>query len=732
MTRLVTPLCPASENRKALLLHRRPPKGTGLPGSPSAGEARAVPYPGPAQGGLGYMPALDGVRALAVLGVMAYHGGIPWLGGGFLGVDAFFVLSGFLITSLLVEEWHRHRTIALGAFWSRRARRLLPALLLVLVFVAGYAAFVATPGEYPGLRLDALSALFYVANWHFILVGSNYFNQTGLPSPLTHTWSLAIEEQFYLVWPLVVVAVLRLWRHRGRRGLQVLLGVCVVGTAASAGEMAYLFGRGASLTRLYYGTDTHAQCLLAGASLACAFGLVAERRRQRTLPGAEAGAAGSGDAAWVATSGPVRRLLTVLGTLGLAGGGLLWWHLSGDDPLLYRGGFLLAAATTAAVLVSVVAAPAGPVSRLLSLRPLRYLGRISYGMYLWHYPLFIWIDGAHTGLTGYWLFAVEAAATVVMATLSFYLVERPIRRGGLLRSWRSWVAAPAAVAATVVVLIAATVPPALAARPPGVSPAGSPRAQGPTIRVLLLGDSVALTLGMGLYLDEKPYHVVEADHGILGCGITDGREVEVHGQVDRTAWPCNPERAPAGLPEDQRQPWPEQWRGWLRQDRPNVVMILAGRWEVVNRTYHGHWTNILHPAFAAYVRHQLDVAVGLASSGGARVVLLTAPCYQSGLQPDGRPWPEDDPARVEAYNRLVDEVAAEHPGVVSVVNLNAMVCPDGHYQQDIGGVVVRDPSDGVHFTLAGGQLLAARIWPVVERVGRQQLATLARASSPRG
>jgi len=473
------------------------------------------------------MPALDGVRALAVLGVMAYHGGISWLGGGFLGVDAFFVLSGFLITSLLIEEWRRRRTIALGSFWSRRARRLLPALLLVLVFVACYAAFVATPGTYPGLRLDALSTLFYVANWHFILVGANYFNQTGLPSPLTHTWSLAIEEQFYVVWPLVALTVLAVFRHRPRRGLGMLLGVSVAGAAGSAVEMAWLFGRGASLTRLYYGTDTHAQSLLAGAALACTFGLLAERRAAQVGAGAAARPAlaeSSGDPGWVATGARSKAALGWLGLAGIAGGGVLWWHLNGDDPLLYRGGFLLAAATTAAVLVSVVAAPAGAPARLLSLRPLRFLGRISYGMYLWHYPLFVWIDGARTGLTGYRLFGVESAATVVAATLSYYLVERPIRRGGLLRAWRSWAAAPAAVAATVVVVVAATVPPALAARPPAGPPTSA--AGGPTVHVLLLGDSTALTLGMGLYLGEKPYHIVQRDHGIVGCGIADGTEAE--------------------------------------------------------------------------------------------------------------------------------------------------------------------------------------------------------------
>ena len=232
---------------------------------------------------LSYIPALDGVRAFAVLGVMAYHGGIPWLPAGFLGVDAFFVLSGFLITSLLISEWQRRHTIALGQFWARRARRLLPALLLLLVFVVLYAAFVAPAGTYPGLRLDALSTLFYVANWHFILIGSNYFDQTGLPSLLTHTWSLAVEEQFYLVWPLVVLGVLK---FTGR--LWALLAVSVVGALASAAEMALLFRHGVGTTRLYYGTDTHGQCLLVGAALASGLALFARRRHAAAAPSGRA------------------------------------------------------------------------------------------------------------------------------------------------------------------------------------------------------------------------------------------------------------------------------------------------------------------------------------------------------------------------------------------------------------------------------------------------------------
>ena len=179
---------------------------------------------------LAYLPALDGVRACAVVAVMMFHGGIPHMDGGFMGVDAFFVLSGFLITSLLIGEWRQALTIKLGAFWARRARRLLPALLLMLLFVAFFASVIVPKGTYGALRLDALLTLLYVSNWHFILVNSNYFNETAASSPLLHTWSLAVEEQFYVIWPLVVLGVLHFTRSLQRP----LRPLCCAAAIASA------------------------------------------------------------------------------------------------------------------------------------------------------------------------------------------------------------------------------------------------------------------------------------------------------------------------------------------------------------------------------------------------------------------------------------------------------------------------------------------------------------------
>jgi peptidoglycan/LPS O-acetylase OafA/YrhL len=370
------------------------------------------------------MPALDGVRAFAVLAVMAYHGGVSFLPAGFFGVDAFFVLSGFLITTLLVTEWVGTGEIGLRAFWARRARRLLAALLVVVLFVVLYARFVATPGMYPDLRWDSIAAIFYSANWRFIASAQNYFVQTGPVSPLLHTWSLAIEEQFYIVWPIVVLAITRRNRGRPERALRTVLAVSLVGVLGSALEMAVLFHPGADPTRVYFGTDTHAQCLLVGTALAA--GVALWRRR-----GSEV-VSGSRAKAW----------LTVAGLAGVAGCALTWsqWHYGQD--VVFRGGFVVVALSVAAVIAAAVLVPSGIVARALGIAPLRFIGRISYGMYLWHFPLDIALTAPRVGFGGTPLFLVRSAITIAVATVSFYALERPIRIGVWLRGARVRMLAP--------------------------------------------------------------------------------------------------------------------------------------------------------------------------------------------------------------------------------------------------------------------------------------------------
>jgi peptidoglycan/LPS O-acetylase OafA/YrhL len=650
---------------------------------------------------LDYVPALDGIRGIAVVAIMGYHGGVFLTGGGFYSLDTFFTLSGFLITSLIVAEWQKSGHIRLARFWARRARRLLPALLVLLLFVVGYVALFSPPDMYPGLRGDALSSLFYVANWHFIVEGSNYFAQTGATSPLLHTWSLAVEEQFYLVWPIVVLVVLHT-----RFALRLLLVVSVVGALASAAAMALLF----SLTdenRVYYGTDTRAQSLLVGAALSVGLTLWANRRTDH-------GGLTSTPSAWSARTPQGSHVFVAVGIAGVAATAALWTLVDVNDAFAFRGGFLLAAVSTACVLASVVVATGSSLARLLAIPPLRYLGRISYGMYLWHFPLFLWITASNTGLSGAALFGLRFACTVGIATVSYYVVERPIRQRRFLKTaWKVWVAAPASILAVVIIVFAATPVTVIAApttfRPP--TKQTGPLYTGPPVKLLLVGDSTAYTLGIGLSAYQRDYDIEEKNAGIFGCGVTDGSEFELQGVVGQMNSFCS---GAAGA-----ESWTEAWRHDITTFHPNVVMILAGRWEVVNRTYQGQWTNITQPRYARYVKSQLTSAVKLAGSQGARVVLLTAPCYDTGEQPNGQPWPEDSPQRLAKYNSIVRAVGATEPNT-TVINFEHLACPSGHYQNYIDGSDVR--YDGVHFTLGGGVVFEPELFPVVAMLGRQQMA----------
>ncbi len=678
---------------------------------------------------LSYLPGLDGVRAFAVIAVMMYHGGLSITTGGFMGVDTFFVLSGFLITSLLVGEWRQTLTIKLSAFWARRARRLLPALLLMLLFVALLVGVIVPSGTYPTVRLDALTTLLYVSNWHFILIGSNYFDSSSAQSPLIHTWSLAVEEQFYLIWPLVVLAILRFTKT-----LRVLLAVCCAAALASAIEMLVLYQPIGSNNRLYLGTDTRAQCLFIGAALAV--GLIMLGQKEQA-----AGRLKEGEL-WRPASGPVRSLCTTLGVLGSAGAIIMWATTSTNSSFPYQGGFFLMGLATSGVILAIIGAPRTMIPRFLALPPIRYTGRISYGLYIWHWPLFICFDASRTHLTGYPLFIVRVVVTFAVSALSYHFVERPIRQGTYLKRAQSLFAVPASVIVVVTAMVLATTgagEAAIAIPPTGTTttttaptttstPSSSavtttPTTAGPPVRVLILGDSTALTLGEGLANSSEmsKYDYSISDQAILGCGVVFGPEVELMGARAAVNSSCSGAPYTASEPLT-AQPWPYRWLSDMATARPNVVMLLAGRWEDVDREYQGKWTNILHPVFAAYVKKQLEAASELITAAGVHVVFMTAPCTDEGEQPDGSPWPEDNPARTAVYNRLVRQVAAEFPITDSVVNLNGLICPGGKYTNTFHGVIIRG-ADGVHFSLAGGKMLAPYLMPALVKVGREAAST---------
>ena len=544
---------------------------------------------------------------------------------------------------------------------------------------------------------------------------------TSLTSPLIHMWSLALEEQFYLVWPLVVLGALKVFRS-----LWALLAVSIVGALASALEMALLYKPG-NTTRLYFGTDTHAQSVLVGATLAVALAMWSERRGNRD---------------WAARTRAGRWALTVIGAVGVAVSAVLYTSVKSTDSIAYRGGFLLAAVAASAVLLSVSCAQDSPVAKLFSFPPFTFIGRISYGMYLWHFPLFTYINHARTGLSGWALFGVRFVPTLLIATASFYLVERPIRTGKLFTAWRSWTFTPLALVAVVIAVLLATEAPAVSATERGSAsgalPATPIRSVVPAayldapVRVLLVGDSEALTLGFGLSAatQASPEALPHDAGGPRHRGLRGGRRLDLHqsgsgrpvGGLAVLARPC-PGELPAGRclrsQSTRALPGLDIGVGGVGEAVGSQRGRPAGRGaEVLDRVFDGATTNILNPVFAGYVKSQLEKAVRIATAGGALMVFMTKPCQSTGEQPDGSPWPEDSPARQAVYNSLLRQVAANNVGKVYLQDLNSYVCPGGTYSATLHGVPVRSP-DGVHFVYGqkgtGGDYLAPAILPYWER-----------------
>ena len=364
--------------------------------------------PRPVGAGQRYVAGLDGVRAVAVLCVIAFHLSVPGASGGMLGVGVFFTLSGYLITDVLLGHWQREGNLGLSQFWLRRARRLLPALFLMLAAVSLWVALFDA-AQLAAVRRQVIAAALYVGNWSTIAQHGSYFARFAAPLPLDHLWSLAIEEQFYLLWPWLLA--FGIWAVRSRRAL-ALLTLC--GAALSAWLMGHLYHPGYDPTRVYEGTDTRACGLLVGAALAMVWGGRVPAR---------------------AASRPQRTdLLDLAGVAGLLGILVLVWRTSSFSAFLYPDGFVLLALATAA-LVAAVVNPASRLGAVLGWRPLRWIGVRSYGIYLWSWPIIVLASPNQT--TFDWRRAVpEVAGTFLVAALSWRYVEDPIRRGALGRLWR--------------------------------------------------------------------------------------------------------------------------------------------------------------------------------------------------------------------------------------------------------------------------------------------------------
>ena len=672
---------------------------------------------------LGYQPALDGLRAIAVLAVVLYHDDYTWARGGFLGVDAFFVLSGFLITSLLLAEYRRRESIALVAFWGRRLRRLLPALLVVLLAVAALCASAIPIVELARVRGDAIASLLYVTNWRFIVSGDSYFAVFSTPSPVMHLWSLAIEEQFYLVWPIVVFACLR--AARGSR--RVLLTVTVAGLVASTAAMA-AFYRSSDASRSYYGTDTRMHTIFVGALLAL---LLTTRwpRRPRSARGAAAA-----------------------GTLGAIAVVWMMHTVSGQSAVYYRGGSLLFALAVAAIIAGAVVPRRSPVRAALAFAPLVWIGRISYGVYLWHWPVDVFLTAERVGLSGTPLNLVRLTITFVFAIASYYAIEMPVRRGAL-RPRFALPLAPISIGVVAVVLVAATsaaVPlpsylgggalPATAQhldtetrsqptdrpRPKqGLGaqvniepyPCGPPtdyerstvqravQADGPPpaalpggpLRVLVVGDSLACSVALGLGPAGEPALDVRKAV-MLGCGV-----------VSDEVWDSS-DPFPKGTDHCHALVASQETKA-IAEFSPEVVLWVS-TWERFPLVDHGLVLETGTPPWRRVLGKRLDTAFRFLTRNGAHLFVATvAAGAPTGVLLGQRVTSARFDWRFTDMNKELAAFVDRHRPAASLLDIAGKVCPHGPPCPAHVGDVEPRKFDGFHFDPAGSVWISRWMLP---------------------
>lgn len=666
---------------------------------------------------LSYMPALDGLRGVALGMVILFHSNYEFARGGHLGVTVFFVLSGFLITSLLLVERETNGAISALRFWGRRARRLVPAALMATGLIAILAAFNIL-GSVPNLVGDGASALGWFANWRFILTERSYADIFGTPSPFRHFWSLAVEEQMYVVLPLVLIVATR--RRIRRSVLAVILMAGIAGSTAAS----FLLHEG-SVDRAYYGTDSRIAEPLVGALLAVMLLAPGGVKRLKTK--------------W-------RAALDIASLGSLVGLAYFGSQLGVKSTRLYEGGFLMTAALSA-VVVSSCSQPGSLVGRLLSAPPLVAVGRISYGAYLFHWPVFLWMTERTTRLADVQLLTVRLVVTLLLASVSYWIIESPVRtaqRFSPRLALGGWASGAAAALASLI-FAAAQVPtttslavgpgggnvpppppiPKAAKKAPGKAlgqrvgagvqvgsalaaggtvrmpetpgpdkgPGAAPPVDSGSLRVAVMGDSISTNLAFGLRAWSEGQRVTVYDLSFSACPFSRGgtRRLD-NGELfpipDGCDWWDDPtsERSRA-----------------LAEFQPDVVILQDGTDELPDRKLDS-WPSHRHPGdptFDAWLRGEYSTLIRQYTKAGVDVLMLNSVCAD---------WPRFQGwgtygSRVDSLNATVfPAVAAEG---ARLADFNRRVCPTGKFSNTVEGIENARP-DGIHFSDEASIALARR------------------------
>ncbi len=590
---------------------------------------------------LTYQPALDGLRAIAVIAVLIYHdhkipGSDGGLTGGFLGVEVFFVLSGYLITSLLLNEIVATGRVAFGTFFARRLRRLTPALIVMLLGIALYTATLAESWNRSRIRSDAIATLLNSQNWHLIL---GHFRSGSI---LNHTWSLSIEEQWYFLWPLALTGLMLITTH-GLRRVAIIVSSIALGSATMN---AFLISRpNTTNLRMYYGTDTRSLGLLLGAAFAI----------------------------WVSYFGgrlPLSDAITrFLGSAGLLIVGGMMVLMQDSDTLLFQGGLLVFGLAVVAIINATLHSSPTYIGRALSAKPLRSIGIVSYGLYLYHWPLYFVLTPARIEISGAPLLAVRLIVTLAAATASYFLFERPIRNASVRPRYVALAAlisigttaAVATVSASGAVKLQyaepASEPNPLALVHLGTIAKAAPRAH----RVLVVGDVFAVQMGVGSNGKFERDGMVGTTFGSLGCGLAEGGLV-----------------GPGGVAHDELPNcyrWPDQYRAAVATFRPNTVVLAATSRELFNRRIGGKVLRFTTSELSTQIKRELERTHVIVTKHGARLVLLTVPCIPNIAIDRATPEVRVDPRRIAEYNTILRDFAKAHSATTSVAELADVLCP---------------------------------------------------------
>ncbi|HET8929939.1 MAG TPA: acyltransferase [Acidimicrobiales bacterium] len=619
---------------------------------------------------IAYVPALDGLRGLAVAAVVAFH--VGHLEGGYLGVDLFFVLSGYLITSLLLAEEATTDRIKLVRFWGRRARRLLPALAVMLLGVAAYARFVAAASELHRIRWDGIATMLYVANWREVFSRVNYWSLFDSPSPLNHTWSLAIEEQFYLVWPLIFTALAVLARRHVRSKHAFAMRALVVSLllgAASLAAAAWL-GYFRDWNRVYFGTDTRAFAILAGAVVAAA------SARFGTVP-----------------EGRPRQGLEACGLLGVVVLAVAWLRLADGSPLLRHGG-LAACSVAAAVVIAAVSHPRrGPLAAAFAWKPLRWLGLISYGVYLYHWPVIVWLDATRTGLSDLPLVGLQIAVTLALATASYFLIEQPVRHG---RRWsrRAIIGAPAlGFTIVAIVLIAGTA---------GYRPLSAPVVAGPSstiapsadgARIMVIGDSVAdLLTREGLTRLRADPQPAVLNRAVPACSEP---------PTTRIRYPDGTVSGAFAARCDQH------WARDASDFDPDYVLFTTAGSAAVEYWHDGRWVKPCSATYHDWIVTRVQELAEKFEHGGATLAVTTAPTQDRRDRPEGA-YEDYIDANI-CWNDALRDAAGTSSTPIVLVDLAEQFCVDDRScrSETADGSTLRP--DGVHYRGRSAQIVGRDI-----------------------